>query len=468
MARSRVFTARIRLEIKALTRLAIPVVLAQVGSMTLGLVDMAMVGKLGKDALSAVSLGDVWVFGTLIAGIAIVMGIDPIVSQAHGAGKGKLAGLALQRGAVIGVLLNIPIGFLWWNAGDALKLLGQSPSIVEGAQTYTSIQIFSIAPFLIFTVFRQYLQGRGIMMVPLLIIVAANVMNVFFNWTLIYGNLGVPALGIKGAGIATGLTRTFMMIALLVVVWRWRLHREAWQPWSKESFSFLGLWQVLRYGIPIAVMYCMEVWAFSASSLLAGLLPPKELNVSSHTVVLKLASFSFMVPLGISIAASTRIGNLLGSKRKEDAQLSAWIALSLGAIVMLGFSGLFVLLRNDLPRLFIQDAEVIALAATILPIAAAFQLFDGTQAVAAGILRGMGRTLPAAIFNLIAFYGLGLPIALLLSFPESFPDGWLDREGIGLEGIWWGLCCGLAVVAFLQVFWIWRRGPSTVSKLAVD
>lgn len=463
--------APFKAEIRELTRLATPVVLAQVGSMTLGLVDLAMVGRLGTEALSAVALGDLWIFGTLIGAIALVMGIDPIVSQAHGAGRGHLAGLALQRCIVISTILTIPIGFLWWGTETALVALQQSPSIARDAQSYASMQIFSVAPFLFFVALRHYLQGRGIMMVPLFIIALANVANAVFNYALIYGHFGCPAMGIEGAGLATGLTRLFMLASLVIVVYRWRLHEGAWQPWSRDSFTPTGLWQVLKHGLPIAAMYVLEVWAFTLAGLLAGKLTPNALNVASHTIVLKLASFSFMFPMGVSIAAATRVGNLLGARRNEDAQRAAWVALGLGAGLMSAFAVLFIVFRQVLPRLFTEatEVEVVALAASILPIAAAFQLFDGTQAVAAGILRGMGRTLPAAVFNLIAFYLIGFPVALWLSFPEVLEGQWLDGgRGMGLTGIWWGLCSGLSSVAVLEVLWIWKRGPRTVHKLAVD
>lgn len=456
----------LRHEIKSVTRLALPVVLAQAGSMTMGLVDTAMVGRLSSEALSAVALGDVIAFGTLIAGIGIIMGIDPIVSQAHGAGRGAAAGLALQRGMVLAVLLNIPLGFAWFHTEELLTLLGQSPDLARDAQTYAEVQIFSIGPFLVFQALRQYLQGRAIMVAPLLIIISANVMNVLFNWTLIFGNLGFPALGIEGAGIATGLTRVYMMLAMIAVVFGWKLHLPAWQPWSRQAFSPGGLWEVLRHGLPVAAMHCLEIWTFTLSSIFAGWLEPRDLNVAAHTIVLKIASFSFMFPFGVSMACATRVGNLLGAGRRDEAQHAAWAGLTIGAGAMLAFAGTFLALRHQLPKIFVTDAEeVVALAALILPIAAAFQLFDGTQAVASGILRGMGKTLPASLFNLAGFYGVGLPAALWLTFPEKFGRA---GDGIGLAGIWWGLCVGLGVVAALQLLWVWKRGPRTVRKLAID
>lgn len=431
---------------RVLLRLAVPVVLAQVGTMTLGMVDMIMVGHLGRDALAAVAQGDVWVFGTLIFGIGLLMGLDPIITQAHGAGDGARCGRALQRGLVLAALVSIPISALWLGTEAALGMLGQAPQIAAQAQQYVAPQIWSVAPFLAFVALRQYLQGRGLMGAPLVVIAVANVVNAVLNWALIFGHLGLPALGIQGAGIATGLTRTFLFVGLVAITLHLRLQRGAWGSWRFDTFTPRGLWDVLRHGLPVALQFGLEVWAFSAAALLAGHLAPAELSVAVHVVAIRLASFSFMFPFGLSAATATRVGNLVGAGRWDQACRAAWTALGLGCLTMLVFAALFVLLRHQLPRIFTNDPGVIALAATILPIAGAFQLFDGAQAVAGGALRGFGRTLPAAAANLLGFYGLGLPLAYWLAFPHG---GWSPLPALHVSGLWWALCAGLAAVALL-------------------
>ena len=201
-------------------------------------------------------------------------------------------------------------------------------------------------------------------------------------------------------------------------------------------------------GLPVAVQMSLEMWAFSGSTLIAGRLGPAAL--AAHAVTMNLASITLMIPLGISQAAVVRVGNLLGARRTEQAQRSAWVAIGVGAGVMSVSAAAFVVLRHVLPRIYTPDAGVIAIAAGILPIAAAFQIFDGTQVVACGVLRGMGRTRPAAVVNFVGYWILALPIggALALAPPA------------GLPGLWWGLCLGLAVVAVCLVLWIRRRGPA--------
>ena len=211
-----------------------------------------------------------------------------------------------------------------------------------------------------------------------------------------------------------------------------------------------GLREIFSLGLPVGVQLGLEMWAFQLATLFAGWLGEKQL--AAHVVALNLASMSFMVPLGISMAAVTRVGNLLGAGRPEAAQRAAWVALAMGSGVMCVAAASFVLLRGWLPRGYTADLAVLAVTATLLPIAGAFQLFDGTQVVGGGILRGMGRTRPAAVFNLLGYYGLGLPVAYYLAF----------EAGMGVTGIWWGLTLGLMVVAVSLVLWVGVRGPASM------
>jgi len=442
----------IRRELFTISALAWPVVLTRVATLMLGLVDTWMVGRLGTAEMEAVGLADVCQFGSLILALGIIQGIDPIVSQAHGAGDRRRMGLALQRGLIFAIALTAPLSLFWHYTGDVLGWLGQSDRNAALADVYAHAQMFSIGPFLLLFVLQQYLLGRGIMKTPLYIVLAANLVNVGFNEALIFGKFGFPELGVRGAAIATGLTRVFSVLALAAVFFRARLWRGGWAGWSREAWNRSGLLEVLRVGLPIGLAFGLEVWAFQSSTLLAGWLPTP--NAAAHIIVLKMASLAFMVPLGISVATSTRVGNLIGKRHFREAQLAAWVALGLGGAVMSLSSIVFIVGGGWLPRLFTDDATAIALAAGVFPIAAAFQLFDGTQAVGAGVLRGMGRTRPAAAFNLLGFYALALPLGHFLGFPA----GW------GLAGVWWGLAAGLCVVSMLFVAWIYHRGPATCAS----
>jgi multidrug resistance protein, MATE family len=442
-------------ELRRLAVLAAPMVAIQVGTMLMGVVDTIMVGGIGSGAIAAAALGNVWVMGTLVIGLGVTLGIDPLLTQAHGAGDGRAVGLVLQRGLVVAAIASVPTAMLWFWTEDVLVLAGQSPHLAKMAHSYVIVQWPSVFGFLGFTALRSYLQGRSLIAPALWVTLFANLGNVALNWLLIYGKLGVPALGLVGAGIATGVTRSLMFVGLALLIWRLGLHRGAWQPWSRAALDGPGLRQIFVLGLPVGAQLGLEMWAFQAATLLAGWLGEDPL--AAHTVVISLASMSFMVPLGISMAAVTRIGNLLGAGQPQAAQRAAWVALGMGAGVMCGSALGFITLRSLLPQGYSSDPSVLAIAAGLMPIAGAFQLFDGTQVVGGGILRGMGRTRPAALFNLLGYYLLGLPVAYYLAF----------EVGMGVAGIWWGLTLGLMIVALLLVAWIGVRGPGTMPARAV-
>lgn len=446
----------LRFEVRRLFTLATPVIITQVATMMLSVVDTMMVGHVDVDTLAAASLGHVWTFGTLIFAMGVLFGMDPIVTQAHGAGDGARMGVTLQRGLVVAALLSLPVAALWMSASPLLQLLGQEPRLAERAQTYAMVQIPSIPFFLAFTALRQYLQGRGIVTPALWVAIIANLVNVALNWALVFGNLGAPALGLTGAGLATGGTRVFLCAALVVLVLAGNLHADAWTPWTRRALRPGALREILRYGLPVGVQFSLEVWAFQITTLLAGRLG--AIPLGAHTVVLNLASLSFMFPLGMSLAATTRVGNLMGAGDRDAAQRTAWIAFALGAGMMSLFAITFITLRHQLPGLFTPDAAILALAASILPIAGAFQLFDGIQVVGSGVLRGIGSTAPAAVFNLLGYYAFALPLAIWLAF----------GRGMGLSGLWWGLCGGLGAVSVMLLLWVRRRGPAHATAIPVD
>lgn len=436
-----------------MTRLALPVAVAQVASMMLWFVDLLMVGRVGVEALDAVALGRTWIWTTLVVGMGMVFGIDPIASQGHGAKDRRTVGLSLQWGLVVGIGWSLPVGLSWLLTGPVLTLAGQDAHISALAHDYALVQIPGLPFFLVFIALRQWLQARGIMAPVMWISFLANGINVFANWLLIFGNWGFPELGSTGAGIATAVTQAFMAFGLVAVVFAYRLQRGGWTGWSREAWAPKALRRVMGYGGPVAIQIGLEFWAFGLSTLLAGLL--SEVALASHTIAINLASFAFMVPLGVSVAAVTRVGNLIGARREERARLASWVALALGGGVMAVSAIGFVLGREALPRLYTADAAVIAACAAVLPIAAAFQVFDGVQVVGAGILRGMGTPRPAAVFNVIAYYVLALPAAWWWGF----------QRGGGLAGIWWAMCFGLGVSATLLVVWVYHRGPGSDRRL---
>ena len=440
-------------EVRSIRQLAAPVVATQVATMMLGVVDMLMLGHFSKEALAASAVGRVWVFGTVIIAQGLLLGLDPLISQGHGARDRTRLAHGLQSGVWLTLLLSVPLAVLWASTESVLEFFGVAPELSELAGPYALAQIPGIPFYLGFHVLRSWLQGRRIMRPAMWVVLIANAFNVVANWALIYGHLGLEPRGVLGAGIATALTQVFMTVLLLLFVRGLDLGRGAWSPWSRSALKQIG--PILRMGGPIGLQFGLEVWAFQVATLMAEDLGTDV--VAAHTIVLTLASISFMVPLGISIGSSTRVGNLIGARRFRQAQVASGAGILLGGAVMVLFALIFVAGRDHLPRLFTTEASVIAVAVTLLPVAAAFQLFDGVQVVAGGVLRGMGRTRVLAAVHLVAFYALGLPLAWYLAF----------ERGIGAAGIWWGLALGLGVVAVGLVVWVLRRKAPMLEEVHV-
>jgi len=445
----------VRRELRVLGQLAWPLVMTQLGFMMLGVVDTLLLGHLSVEALGASALANMWGWGSLALGMGAVLGMDPLVSQAHGDRDAEGAALALQRGIVVAVVMSIPVTAFWAFTGPGLVLLGQDPAIASMAQTYNLIRAPSVVCFLLFTALRSWLSGRALVAPAMWVSVLVNVLNLFFGWALIFGRLGFPRLGLVGAAWVASLVTIVQPLLLIGLIRAARLHDGAWRPWDRRSFERRGLAQILRLGLPVGVQYSLEGWAWSLSTMMAGWIGAAAL--AGHIIVLNLASLSFQIPLGIALAASVRVGNQIGAADLSGARRSAAVSLALGAGVMLCFGLLFATLAAELPRLYTTDVDVIALAALVLPIAGAFQLFDGTQVVAGGILRGAGRTHAPAFVNLIGFWGVSLPLSWY----------WAFRDGGGLEGIWWGLVAGLVAVSLALVFWLRRTVRRPIEELRV-
>ncbi len=426
-------TSPLRQELRVLVRLSLPLMASQVGMMFLGVVETLLMGRAGNTALAAVSLGNVWTHGTIMIATGVVMGADPILSQAYGAGDAKTAALTFQRGMVLSILLGLPIALLWLGARPVLTAFGQDAQLSALAGTFVALQAPTAFGFLVFTVARQYLAGRGVVAPSLWVVLVVNAINAALTWWLVFGGGGLPA--VVGAGLAGTAVRLLLPALLLAVIFWGGLHRPAWTVWQRASFDWRRIARIAWLGLPIGLHFGLEVWAFQLTTLMAGKLG--QVPLGAHAIVFNLASLSFMFPLGISTATAVRVGNLIGAGDEVGARRAARLSLLMGAGVMSLFAAAFFFLRWQLPRLYGAEPAVRALCAHVLPVAAAFQMLDGTQVVASGILRGLGRTKPAAFFNFCGYYFLALPLAYLL----GLGGGW------GLRGLWWGLAAGLLFVA---------------------
>jgi MATE family multidrug resistance protein len=434
-------------DFRALLTLAVPVVTVQVGMMLMGVVDTLMVGRLSPEALAAVALGNLYGMAVTLFAQGVLLAIDPLVAQAVGAGDGPAIARGIQRALVLAVVLTVPISFFLLFGAPVLGAMRQPPAVVPLADTYARLLIPGIFPFLAFGVGRQALQALGKLRAVVTTIVVANAVNVGLNWALIFGRWGLPALGVAGSAIATSASRWLMLLLLLTLGWQ-ELKRHL-RPWLPESMAPAALVRMAHLGLPIGLQFELEFSAFGGVALLAGGLGTTQ--VASHQIAINLASLTYMVPLGISAAAAVLVGHAVGRGHAAEARRQAVTALLTGAGFMAGTGLLFLTVPGTLARLYSPDPGVIALASALIPLAGIFQVFDGTQVTAIGVLRGVGDTRTPFLVTLMGYWALGMPFGMLLGL----------RLGLGAVGLWWGLVAGLGAVAGILVFRVRRilRGP---------
>jgi multidrug resistance protein, MATE family len=434
----------LRHEFSPMFRLALPVVIAEMGWMTMGMVDTLMVGRISPEAIGAVGLGSSIFMGVCIFAMGLMLGLDTLVSQAFGARNVDECHRWLVHGVALATALSIPVtgGLLWIASG--LDTWGIDPGVHVLAAPYVEVVAWSVLPLLLYSAFRRYLQGMHVVRPVTVALVAANLVNVIVNWILIYGKLGAPAMGVSGAAWATVLSRIVMAVFLFATI----LYRERGATASvfgslKLEVAWFG--RLLRLGVPAASQVTLEVGAFAAATALAGRLAPAAL--AAHQIAINYAALTFMVPLGISSAGAVRVGHAVGRGDAPGAARAGWTALLFGVIFMSSAAALFLVIPRLLLHAFTADERVLDVGVTLLFIAAVFQLFDGLQGVATGALRGLGDTRTPMFWNLAGHWFIGLPLGYTLCFV-------LDT---GVVGLWWGLSIGLIICGVaLSVVWTYR------------
>ncbi len=441
-------------DLRALWRLALPVVLAQVGLMAMGLVDTVMVGRVGPVDLAAVAIGHLYFFGVSVVGMGILFALDPVISQAVGADDVNGIARGVQRGIVLATGLSVVCMALLMPAGWVLDVLRQPPEVVPIGARYVVGLVPGVLPFYVFVVLRQSLQAMGRVRAIVIAVVAANLLNAGLNWVFIFGNLGAPALGAVGSAYVTSVSRWFTMFALLALAWPYLA--PSLRPFRREALAAGPLVQLLRVGGPVGAQQWLEVGVFATAGLLMGWMG--AIALAGHQVALQLAALTFMVPLGVAQATSVMVGQAVGRSDTSGARRATGSGMLLGVGFMTATAVVFLSFPDLLSRVFSNDAPVIASAALLLPIAGVFQVFDGIQVVAAGALRGVGDTRVPMLVNLFGFWVLGLPTSLWLGFGL----GW------GPVGVWWGLAVGIGVVAVLLTLRVRRRLGRTLRRLVID
>lgn len=432
-----------RRELRPMLTLAGPVIAAEVGWLLMGIVDTIMVGPLGPSAIGAVGAGTILFLTVIMIGFGMLLALDTFVAQSFGAGRiddchrWLVAGTQLAAGLSV-ILMAVSLGGVM-----LLPLIGFHPDVLALLTPYMTHLVWSTPPLLAYVVFRRYLQAMNLARPVMIALVLANITNVLACWVLIYGKLGMPALGVVGAAYATVFSRVVMAAFLFVVI----VSREREQPSGLRDVSFAVDWPritaIVRVGSPAAGQILLEVGVFAAASALAATIAPAA--AAAHQIVLNVVGLIFMVPYGLGTAAAVRVGQAVGRRDPDGVRAAGWTALALAAGTMVCSAVLFTVAPRLLLYGFTSDAVVLEVGVSLFLVASVFQLFDGIQTVTTGALRGLGNTKTPMLVNLVGHWGIGLPIAWMLCF----------HWGWGVRGLWAGLAIGLILIGstLLQV---WR------------
>ncbi|MGF7008468.1 MATE family efflux transporter [Aminobacter sp. BE322] len=438
-------------ELRAMLALAWPMVLTNLAQTAMTATDVMMIGRLGPDSLAAGALGSNLYFAPLIFGLGLMYATSPMMAAELGRMRHSVRDVrrTVRQGLWLAVIVVIPIWILLWNAEAILLAMGQEPKLAEQAGIYVRHLQWAVLPFYGYIVLRSFISALERPGWALVIMAVAVVVNAVGNWLLVFGKWGFPQMGIAGSGLATSIASALMFFGMVAVVSlekKFRRYHLFGRFWRADWPRFKAL---LKLGAPISGILAFEVTIFNAAAFLMGLI--NSASLAAHAIAIQICSVTFMIPMGLGQAVTVRVGLAYGAKDHEGITRAGWTAYALGV----AFMALMALVMVFWPRVLIgafididdqANAEVISLAVTFLVFAALFQVADGAQAVASGMLRGLQDTTVPMILAAIGYWGIGLPFGVLLAFRFGF-------EG---RGIWIGLFSGLAAVALL-LLWRWLR-----------
>lgn len=432
-------------EARATLLLALPLIAGQVGQMLMGVADTVMIGHVGVVPLAASTFANTLVMVPLLFGIGLLTSISIRVSQGRGGGRLDAVKDAMRHGTWLALTLGVLAVAVLIGLVPVLGMFGQAEEVVESAPVYLMLVAFSLVPGFVTMAWKNFADALSRPWPPFWILMAGVGVNIFLNWLLIFGNWGFPALGLEGAGWATLMARCAVVLGLYLWITRSTRVRE----WTPKRWW--GLWKgnefrgLLGLGIPIGLQLVAEVGAFAAGSLMIGSMGVVAL--AAHQVALTCASTSFMIPLGVAMAVTVRIGEASGGgskARQRTILLGGWIY----GLIFTGISmALFLVFGGWIAARIVTDPEVIELATGLLIIAGVFQLVDGSQVISSSGLRGLGDVKIPAWLGIIAYWGVAVPSGAYLAFSRDY----------GAHGVWWGLALGLGTAALTlgtRAWWV--------------
>lgn len=413
--------------------------LSQMGHILVAVADSMMVGRLGTVPLASVSLANSVFSVIMLFGIGVSYGMTPLIAAADGANDKRQGAKFFKHGVYLNTLLGLVLVLVGLLVGRGMGWLDQDPAVLAGALPYFYTLVFSLFPLMIFQAFRQFAEGLSMTRQAMYISVSGNLLNVVFNYGLIYGKLGMPELGMVGAGWSSLISRVIMAIAMVAFVLSYKRLRRYVMLWSKIKIRGFVMKRILGIGVPSGLQYIFEIGAFSMAAVMVGWIGAEAL--AAHQIALNLSAITYMTATGISAAGAIRTGNQLGRKDYQTLRTAGMTCFAMAAVMMAFFGTGFIFGNTYLPTWYINDSDVIQMAGRLLIIAAFFQISDGVQAVGLGVLRGIADVKVPTLVTLFAYWVMAIPLGYL------FGIHW----GWGAKGIWMALLIGLTLAAILHL-----------------
>ena len=435
-------------------KLALPIIIGELAQMALHLIDSAMVGAISYKHLAAAALVINALNIPFVLGIGMTISVSQMVSMAHGRRDAQAVSHYLFNGFVLCALTALLISGLLVTGRNVLAHLGQDAQVVQLALPFMYLMGFSILPMLLFMTLKQFADGLEFTKTAMLLSLAGMPINILLNWLLIYGNWGFPRLELAGAGWATLITRTLLFFALCVVILKHATFKKYVMVWRRQWYlKKATINELLGIGIPSSLQIGMEAGAFAISGILIGTI--SAVAQAAHQIALSCASFTFMVSMGLAQAGSIRTSNAFG---RNDWKKITVIGKST-LLTALGYgifcAAIFALFRNQLPVFFNNNVQVLQLAALLLLFAALFQISDSTQAIGAGLLRGIKDVRTPTILIAIAYWVIGLPSGYILAF----------NFHMGAAGMWTGFILGLSFASFFLIMRFLKKSRKHTTAL---
>lgn len=417
--------------------MAIPVIFSQIGQVTVNLVDNVMVGHLGTTELAAASFAiNIFHVGMLF-GLGITLGMTPLVGQSLNSKNPNNIGSWLRNGVLVNFIASLFLCAAMSSVVLFMNRMGQSDEVVQKAIPFYLLHVASLIPLMLFFSFKQFFEGIGNTRIAMVITIVINLVNIALNYVLIYGKLGLPALGLNGSGCASLISRLIMPAIFIVVMFK----RPAFRAYLSEAihsgFEKLKIKRIITIGLSIGIQMVIEILAFTLGAIMLGWISKESL--AGHQVAISMAAMTYMISFGLASGTTIRVSHAFGEHDLKEIKQAVYASLHIVVAFMSVMGILFVLFRNYLPLLFTSDPEVIKVAAGLLVVGAFFQVFDGIQVVLLGALRGIADVRIPMFLAFFSYIVVSLPVSYLLAFVFNF----------GYSGVWIGFVFGLSTAAVL-------------------